>query len=53
MNNEVKIQSFTDLNAWEEGHKLVLTIYNFTDSFPKKEIFCLTSQIRRAAISIT
>lgn len=53
MNNGNKIQSFTDLNVWKEGHELVLNIYKITDIFPKKEIFCLTSQIRRAAISIT
>ncbi len=55
MNNEEKrkIYSFTDLNAWKEGHKLVLKIYSVTENFPNKEIFGLTSQIRRAAVSIT
>ena len=48
-----KIKSFTDLNAWKEGHKLVLMIYNITKTFPKEEIFGLTSQIRRCAVSIT
>ena len=48
-----KIKSFTDLNAWKEGHQLVLTIYKITKDFPKEEIFALTSQIRRAVISIT
>lgn len=47
-----KIESFTDLNAWKEAHKLVLMIYKMTKSFPKEEIFALTSQIRRAAVSI-
>jgi len=54
MNNDnYKIQTFTDLIAWKEGHKLVLFIYKITDKFPQKEIYALTSQIRRAAVSIT
>ncbi|MCX6809181.1 MAG: four helix bundle protein [Candidatus Berkelbacteria bacterium] len=48
-----KIRTFTDLNAWREGHKLVLMIYKITRSFPKEELFGLTSQIRRCAVSIT
>ncbi len=48
-----KIKSFTDLNAWKEGHKLVLLVYKVTENFPNKEMFGLTSQMRRCAISIT
>jgi four helix bundle protein len=48
-----KIRSFTALNAWKEGHGLVLSIYKITEFFPDKEKFGLTSQIRRAAVSIT
>ena len=48
-----KIKSFTDLDAWKEGHKLVLMIYLTTKNFPKEELFGLTSQIKRAAVSIT
>jgi len=48
-----KIKSFTDLNTWKEGHKLVLAIYKTTEEFPKKEIFGLISQMRRCVISIT
>ena len=48
-----KIKSFTDLKAWQEGHKLVLTIYKEAEKFPKKEIFGLTSQMRRSAVSVT
>ncbi|MCL5667196.1 MAG: four helix bundle protein [Patescibacteria group bacterium] len=48
-----KIQSFTDLDAWKEGHKLVLVIYEMTKEFPKEEMFGLAIQIIRAAVSIT
>ncbi len=56
MNQELgktPIKSFTDLDAWKESHKLVLIIYEVTKKFPKDEIFGLTSQIRRATVSIT
>ena len=48
-----KIRSFTDLNAWKEGHKLVIMIYKNTKKFPSEEQFGLTNQIRRAVVSIT
>jgi four helix bundle protein len=48
-----KIQSFTGLIAWQEGHKLVLSIYEVSKTFPPDERFGLTDQLRRAAISIT
>ena len=48
-----KIKSFTDLEAWKEGHKLVLMVYKATENFPQKEVFGITSQMRRAAVSIT
>ena len=48
-----KIQSFTDLDAWREGHALVLAIYRITRDFPREEQFGLVSQLRRAAVSIT
>lgn len=48
-----KIQSFRDLNAWKEGHTLVLMVYKATKGFPKEELFGLTNQLRRAVVSIT
>jgi len=48
-----KIKSFTDLNIWKEGHKLVLDIYRITKNFPREEQFGLTIQLRRAGVSFT
>jgi four helix bundle protein len=48
-----KIKSFTDLKSWQEAHKLVVEIYKTTRKFPKDEIYGLTNQIRRSAVSIT
>ena len=54
MNSSGKIQSFTDLNVWKEGHKLVLMIYKTTkNNFPKEETYSIVDQMRRAAASIT
>lgn len=53
MNNGGKIVYFTDLNAWKMAHRLVLATYKITKKFPQEELFALTSQMRRAAISIT
>ncbi len=53
MDQVTKIQSFTDLRAWQEGHVLVLSIYSLTKSFPKEEQFGLTNQLRRAGVSLT
>ena|SRR3989344_1603643 len=46
------IQKFTEIKAWQKAHELVLAVYKVTESFPKSEIFSLTSQIRRAAVSV-
>jgi len=48
-----KIKAFTDLETWKENHRLVLLVYKITTSFPKSELFSLTNQMRRSAISIT
>jgi len=48
-----KIEKFTDLVAWQEGHKLVLLIYKSINNFPKEELFGLISQMRRCVVSVT
>lgn len=46
------MKDFRNLAVWERSHKLTLLIYAATKSFPKEEMFGLTSQIRRACSSI-
>jgi four helix bundle protein len=46
------MQHFTKLLVWQRSHKLVLAIYNASVGFPKFELFGLTSQLRRAAVSV-
>ncbi|MBU4355008.1 MAG: four helix bundle protein [Proteobacteria bacterium] len=46
------IHSFRDLVVWQKGVDLVTEIYRLSKKFPKDELFGLTSQIRRAAVSI-
>lgn len=48
-----KISNFTDLIVWQEGHKLVLFIYDKSKKFPDSEKYGITSQIQRASVSIT
>jgi four helix bundle protein len=48
----VKINRYTDLGAWQKAMDLVEEIYKMTRNFPKDEIYGLTSQLRRAAVSI-
>lgn len=52
-NDSKKISDFTDLETWKQARKLRRLIYQLTVNFPKHETFGLTSQMRRAAGSIT
>jgi four helix bundle protein len=46
------MQRFTDLIVWQRSHALVLQVYRLTKCFPPDERFGLTSQLRRAALSV-
>jgi four helix bundle protein len=50
--NQQAAKSFQDLIVWQKAHQFVLSVYRFSNEFPKTEIYGLTSQFRRAAISI-
>jgi len=50
--NQAPAKSFQDSIVWQKAHKFVLAVYNYSDYFPQKEIYGLTSQFRRAAVSI-
>ncbi len=46
------MKTFRDLLIWQKSMALVTQTYQITQSFPKEELFGLTSQIRRSAISL-
>ena len=43
---------FEDLIAWRKAHELAIGVYRLSEGFPKHELYGLTSQLRRAAVSI-
>jgi len=49
---EEVIKEFKDLKIWQKGIEIVSDIYILTKKFPKEELYGLTSQIRRSAISV-
>ena len=46
------MKTYKDLVVWQKSIELVLATYKLTDQFPREEVFSLTSQIRRAVVSI-
>jgi four helix bundle protein len=50
--NKSPAKSFEDLVVWQKAHQFVLGIYKITENFPKSEIYGITSQLRRAAVSV-
>ncbi len=47
-----KARKYKDLIVWQKSHEFVLLVYKVTENFPKTETFGLTSQFRRAAVSV-
>ena len=46
------VKNYRDLIVWQKAMDLVTLVYQFTESFPQKEVFGLTNQVRRAAVSV-
>jgi four helix bundle protein len=46
------IKSYKDLLIWQKGIDIVINLYELVEGFPKEEIYALTSQVKRASVSI-
>ena len=46
------MQDYKNIKVWQKSYKLVLRVYKLTDVFPRHELYALTSQLRRAAVSV-
>lgn len=46
------MQDFRNLKVWQKAHALTLAVYKATQRFPRDELFALTQQLRRAAVSV-
>jgi four helix bundle protein len=47
------LKNYKELKVWQKAYRLCLEIYRVTRNFPREEIYGLTSQIRRAAVSVS
>jgi four helix bundle protein len=45
-------KDFRDSLIWQRAHRFVLSVYNYSDYFPQKEVYGLTTQLRRAAAAV-
>jgi four helix bundle protein len=45
-------QAFQDLKVWQRAIEMSLAVYSFTEEFPSKELYGLSSQLRRASVSV-
>lgn len=52
INTTISNAGYKKLHVWNEAHELTLLIYKITKNIPREELFGLTSQIRRAAVSV-
>jgi four helix bundle protein len=50
--NRASAKNFQDLVVCQKSHQFVLSVYRYSESFPKNEVYGLTSQLRRSAVSI-
>ncbi len=48
----MKSRTFQDVELWGKAHAWVLAVYAYTERFPRQELYGLTSQLRRAAVSV-
>jgi len=48
----MEVKSYRDLLVWQKGVELAVECYEFTEHFPKSELYGLTNQMRRAAVSV-
>lgn len=49
---ELSVRNFKELQVWQKSHEVAIAAYTLTSSMPRDEIYGLTSQIRRASVSI-
>lgn len=47
-----KVKSFKDLRIWQQGMEIVERVYKVSEDFPKSELYGLSAQVRRAAVSV-
>lgn len=52
METRTPAKTFEDLIVWQKAHQFVLSTYKYASNFPKEEVYSLTSQFRRSAVSI-
>src|SRR5215510_273430 len=50
--NWKEMKDFKELKVWQKAHSLTVAIYSASRSFPKEEVYGLTGQLRRAAVSV-
>ncbi|MBT9445024.1 MAG: four helix bundle protein [Hyphomonadaceae bacterium] len=50
--SDARIRSYRDLTIWQDAMTLAETVYRLTSAFPKDELYGMTSQMRRASVSI-
>jgi four helix bundle protein len=52
MASKIGVQSFRDLVVWQRAIQLAAAVYRLTRDFPREEVYGLTSQMRRSAVSV-